>query len=64
MQNRTDFSTPLFSASQPMMTFPPNDIPIKVPKCIKYEINVYNGFRFLVCFQYFQFFFHYVCVDK
>ena len=36
-------------------TFPLHDITIKVTKCMKYEIKVYNFFRFLVCSQYFKF---------
>ena len=33
--------------------FPLNNIAIKVPKCTKYERNVYSFFRFLVSSQYF-----------
>ena len=41
--------------------FPLNDIAIKVPKWTKYERNLYNFFRFLVCSQYFKFSFHFMC---
>ena len=41
--------------------FPLNDIAIKVPKCPKYERNLYNLFRFHVCSQYFKFSFHFMC---
>ena len=41
--------------------FPLNDIAIKVPKWTKYERNLYNFFRFLVCSQYFKSFFHFMC---
>ena len=36
-------------------TFPLNDIAIKVPKWPKYDRNLYNFFRFLVCSQYLSF---------
>ena len=42
-------------------TFPLNDIAIKVLKRPKYEKNLYNFFRFLVCSQYFKFSFHFMC---
>ena len=42
-------------------TFPLNNIAIKVPKCPKYERNLNNLFRFLVCSQYFKFSFHFMC---
>ena len=41
--------------------FPLNNIAIKVPKWTKYERNLYNFFRFLVCSQYFKFSFHFMC---
>ena len=41
--------------------FPLKDIAIKVPKWAKYARNLYNFFRFLVCFQYFKFSLHYMC---
>ena len=40
--------------------FPLNGITIKVSKCTKYGIKVCNFFKFLVCFQYFKFSFHYM----
>ena len=40
------------------MTFPLHNIAIKVAKCTIYAIKVYNFFRFLVCTQYFKFFFN------
>ena len=42
-------------------TFPVNEIRIEVLKCTKYGIKECNVFRFLVCFQYFMFSFHYMC---
>ena len=42
-------------------TFALTDIAIKVPKCKKYDTNVYNFFRFLIYFQYFKFCFHFMC---
>ena len=41
-------------------TFPLNDIAIKVAKCIKYEIEVYNFYRSFVCFQYIKLSFNYI----
>ena len=60
MQNRTDSGTPHFSTPQTTWMFPLHDIAIKVAKCIKYEIEVYNFYRFLVCLQYFKFSFNYM----
>ena len=57
MQNRTDSGTPRFSIPKRTWTFPLNHIAIKVAKCMKYDIKSYNIFRFLVCSQYFKFFF-------
>ena len=55
MQNRTDSGIPRFSTPHTNMTFPLHNITIKVTKWMKYEIKVYNFFRFLVCSQYFKF---------
>ena len=62
MQNRTDYRILCFSTSpNQTWTIPINDITLKVPKYIKYEINVYNIFIFQVCSQYFKFSFDYMC---
>ena len=67
MQNRTIFwdlriaEELEISTPQPNMTFPLNDIAIKVSQCTKYGIKVCNFFRFLVCFQNFRFSFHFMC---
>ena len=42
-------------------TFPLNNVAIKVPNWPKYERDLYNFFRFLVCSQYFKFSFHFIC---
>ena len=59
MQNRTDSEIPRFSTPQTTWSFPVH-ITIKGAKCIEYEINACNFFRFLVCSQYFKFSFNYM----
>ena len=61
MQNRIDSGIPRFSTPQTNMEVPLNDIPIEVHIYTKYEIEVQNFFRFLVCFHYFRFSFNYMC---
>ena len=60
-QTRTDSGNLRFRTPQQTWTFPLNDITIEVPKCTEYERNTHNFFRFLVCSQYFNFSFHYMC---
>ena len=58
------FGTLCFSTPQPNMDFSLNDIAIKVPRCTKHEIKMYNFFRFLVFFFNILFFPSIICVDK
>ena len=61
MQNRTDFGTPHFCTPQLNMDVSSYNIAIKVLTCAKYGLKVCNFFKFVVCFQYFKFSFHYMC---
>ena len=47
MPNHTDSRTWHYPNQTSM--FPLNNMTVNVPKGTKYEINVYNFFRFLVC---------------
>ena len=64
MQNQTDSGTLHVLIHPKHGHFLLTTSQIKVPKCTKYEINVYNFLRFLVCSKYFKFSFHFVLTSK
>ena len=59
MQNRTNLGRRVLVHPNEAWMFAIYDIAIKIPKCTKYEINVYNVIIFLIYFPYFKFLFHF-----